>query len=369
MRPAAVACLVAVAYVLWGGWYVAHHSVTSLAHVGSRFQRGGGSEAISALSGSATERVGYDGQFYLYIALDPVGARRHLDEPGYRYSRPVYPLAARLLALGRSGLVPWALLALGIAGIAVGTYAVARLFAHDGLSPLYGMLYGAYPGLFLAVSHDLAEALAYGLVALGVLAFGRDGRRLLPAAALFGAAGVTRETTLLFPLALAAWLAWQPGRRRGGALLLACSLAPYVAVKIGLAVWLQSAGAARATHIEPVPFLGLIRQWPWADPHVQQVLAVVAPGLLALAVAWGAVRAFTPGLALLVLNVLVLIVLLPQASYVGYLASGRIATGVVLSFLLCLPAVLGRGRFSQAWVVLALWLSPWYSVLPSALRR
>jgi hypothetical protein len=102
---------------------------------------------------------------------------------------------------------------------------------------------------------------------------------------------------------------------------------------------------------------------------VQQILSVVFPGLLAVVVAWRAIGELTPAMLALIANVLFLVVLLPEPSYVGYLASGRIAIGVVLAFVLCLPAVLSRGRYTEAWIVLTLWLLPWYTVLPEALRR
>jgi len=350
---------------------VHYHPVESLAHVGRQFLHQGGerSKAISRLEPTPENDVGYDGQFFLYIALDPIRARAYSDEPAYRYGRPVYPLAARALSLARPGAVPWALLLLGIVGAAAGTFAGSAWLQRESLSPWYGALFGAYPGLFLAVSWDLSESLAYGLAALAVLAFGRAGeRRLTTVGVLFGVAAVTRETTLLFPLAFAGWLAFH-ARRRDAARLLALSFAPYVALKIGLALWLHSIGAARATRLEPLPFLGLIRQWPWADPHVQEILSVVLPGLLAVAVAWRAIGELTPAMLALIANVLFLVVLLPEPSYVGYLASGRIAIGVVLAFLLCLPELFQRGRYTEAWIVLTLWLLPWYTVLPDALHR
>jgi hypothetical protein len=370
-RALKVACVVALGYVLWAGYYVHYHPVASLAHVGSQFQKQGGgrSDPISQLHASSQNAVGYDGQFFLYVALDPLGARPYLDVPAYRYSRPAYPLAARVLALGRSGAVPWTLLLLGIAGAAAVTFAASAWAEREGLSPWYGALLGVYPGVFLAVSWDLSEALGYGLAALGLLAFGRsDERGVTRASLLFAAAAVTRETTLLFPIAFAVWLAFH-ARRRDAARLLALAFGPYVALKIGLALWLHSAGAARATHVEPLPFLGLIRQWPWGDAHVQQILSVVLPGLLAVVVAWRAIGELTPAMLALIANVLFLVVLLPEPSYVDYLASGRIAIGVVLAFVLCLPAVLRRGRYAEAWIVLTLWLLPWYTVLPEAVRR
>jgi hypothetical protein len=368
--PATVALVVAALYVLWAGWYVHYHSVTSLAHVGAQFQgRPDGSTAIGALRRDARDQIGYDGQFYLYTALDPVRAHHYLDEPAYRLSRPLYPLGARLLGGGSRRAIPWALLVLSVAGAVSGTLALGLILAARGVSPWYGALFGLYPGVFLAVTHDLAEALAYGLMALGLVAFGRDGKRVLVAATLFGIAGATRETTLLFPFAFAVWLAFRARRTKDAALVVGIALAPYLAVKIALRVWLDSWGSARATRIEAIPFHGLTSQWPWADPQVQQILSVVIPAFAAVALVWFAKREVTPAFCALVLNVLVLVVLLPAPSYVGYLASGRIAIGVVVAFLLCLPDVLERGRVAQGWVLLTLWLLPLYSVLPVALRR
>src|SRR5690349_2063764 len=110
-RPVAVALAIACFYVGWSTWYVAHHPVVSLAHVSPTFSRQSHESAtISHLQASPTGGTGYDGQFYLYIALDPLHARGYLDVPAYRYARPLYPLAARALALGRKGAVPWTLL-------------------------------------------------------------------------------------------------------------------------------------------------------------------------------------------------------------------------------------------------------------------
>jgi len=368
--PLVVALTVALAYLAWAAWYVHHHPVSSIAYVSATFQaRPGGSAAIARIKPTAGDTVGYDGQFFLFIAADPVGARPYLDNAAYRYSRPVYPLAARVLGVGRERALPWTLLLLGIAGVTLATFALASIVQRLGGSPWYGGLVGAYPGLFLGVSHDLSEPLAYGLLGLGLLAWKAGRPRLVLASVLFGVAGATRETTLLFPIALALWLALRERRRRDAMTMLGIALVPYAAVKIAVVAWLGSWGAARAAQLEYLPFLGLVHRWPWNDYSVQQILAVVAPALLAPAVVWRATRTVSAELVVLVVNVVVLVLLLPAPSYVNYLASGRIATGVLVAFLLCLPALLRTDRVAQAWLPIALWLLPWYSVLPEAVRR
>jgi hypothetical protein len=363
-----VALAVAACYLAWAGWATHHHPVRTLAYSSSFFQgRQGGSEAISRFAPTANGTVGYDGQFFLYIALDPTGARPYLDNAAYRYGRPVYPLVARAVALGRATAIPWTLLLVGIASVVTATFALATLLGREGASPWYGALAGAYPGLFLGVSHDLSEPLAYALVAAGLLVLRR--RTLLGSALLFALAGLTRETTLIFPVVIGVWLLLAERRRRDGAFLLGVPVVSWIALKAALAVWLGSFGTPAQAHVEPVPFLGLIRQWPWSDFHVQELLAVVFPALLAVGVVWWATRRVSLELCLLAANVLVLVLLLPKLSYVNYLASGRIAAGVIVAFVLCVPALLRSGAVAQLWLPVALWLLPWYSVLPEAVRR
>jgi hypothetical protein len=261
--------------------------------------------------------------------------------------------------------VPFALLVVNLLAVGAGTLAVALLLRGRGLSPWYAALYGLYPGVFLAVSRDLAEPLAYALAACALLALER--RRLALAVVFFALAGLARETALLFPLALAAWLAFGHRRFREAALL-AATVVPYLGLRAGLWAWLGSPGDAQAQELELVPFGGLFGQWPWGTLTLAQLYAVVAPALIAVVLAFVS-RAPRSALAALAANVLVLVVLLPEPSYADWDASGRISIGVVLAFLLCLPAIAGAGRLAQAWIVALLWFAPWYSLFPSAFER
>ena len=259
------------------------------------------------IKSGAKRPIGYDGQFFLYIALDPLHARDYMDVASYRYSRPVYPLTVRVLALGRAQEIPWALLVLRIAGVVAATFAVARLFERERISPWWALLLGLYPGLLVAVTWDLAEAMAYGLAAVGLLLFDR-GRRPLAAAACFGLAGATRETMLLFPVALAVWLAWKQRRVREAIYFMGIACLPHVAIKLGLALWLHSDGAPAQRGSRPSR--SAARRSVAVDRSgCSPALFVALPGVAALFVAWRAYRALEPELLALLLNVLVLVVL------------------------------------------------------------
>jgi len=160
--------------------------------------------------------IGYDSQFYSYIALDPLHAAAHIDDPGGRMGRIIYPLVARLLAFGQPVLIPWTLIAVNWLAIAGGTWLAALWLARRGVSPWWALIYGLSSGLCLSFTLDLTEPLAYALALAGLLTL--DGSldegarrvapsRLLAAGILFALAGLTRETALAFPAAVSlAWL-------------------------------------------------------------------------------------------------------------------------------------------------------------------
>jgi hypothetical protein len=109
-------------------------------------------------------------------------------------------------------LIPLTLLLVNWLAIAGGVLALAAWLRRKGMSPWFAVVYGLFPGLYIALSRDLSEALAYGLVALGVYLFDFGPRyRLLLSAGVFALAGLTRETTVIFALGFAAAVLFQPG--------------------------------------------------------------------------------------------------------------------------------------------------------------
>lgn len=411
-RPLAVGLAVLVAYSAWIGFYLSrHHSALAFVHIGRQFALAG--DPPPAIRAAAADRdatdVGYDGQFAYYIAVDLGGAWRHMDAPAYRYARLGYPLAARLAALGIAALVPWTMLALNLAAVAAGAWALAAWLRERGASPWWALVYGFYPGLFIAVQNDLTEVTAYSLAAVGALLLARAGpptgaavagerpagfRRFVGAGAVFGVAGLSRETALLFPAvyaaarALTAWRAPAGSRRRPAMEALALAalgvLPALLWRQVAYAIFGSGGGQAEVAR---VPFGGLLSFLPFEPREWIEVPAVALPALLLLVMAvvallrrapaegpgGGAValrggEGVTPAratggtgsaeLVLVILNAL-LVVFLQRSSWFSYYDSGRVSTGLVLAALLALPALRARLPATRIlWpVVVLLWLS------------
>jgi hypothetical protein len=150
---------------------------------------------------------GYDGQWYLGLAYDPL-LREHLadgfDMPRYRARRPLLAMAGWLLAAGRTAAVPAGLLATLLLSVGAGCAASARLLTGTGLSRWWGLGFAAIPGVIVGMMFGTAEPLGVALAAVG-LSLVLD-RRLVLAAAAFAGAGLTKETFIGFAGAAAIWL-------------------------------------------------------------------------------------------------------------------------------------------------------------------
>ncbi|MCB0194943.1 MAG: hypothetical protein KDJ65_23535, partial [Anaerolineae bacterium] len=199
---------------------------------------------------------GYDGQFAYQIALNPAGAAPYIDVPAYRYQRILYPLTARLLALGQAALIPWTLIIVNIGAIALGTWATEQILLHFRVSRWYALVYGLYGGQLLSLRTDLNEPLAHAFVQLAMLAWAKEYRWW--AVAAFALAALGKETTLVF---LAAYMAFTLSRRMWGwTFRLSLAAVPFVFYQLFLWRWLGSfgvgSGGAGATPFSPIPLAG-----------------------------------------------------------------------------------------------------------------
>src|SRR5579859_6524237 len=155
-----------------------------------------GSEYAGNLSAYSRDAEGYDGQFDYYIAVDPVNARAHMDVPAYRFQRVLYPLLARVLAFGQVPFVPYTLVGINLAALAIGTAILERLLEAEHVSVWYALVYGLFAGVFVAVRASTNEPLAYVLVLAAIFAAQAD--RISLTALFLGLAALTKETTLFF---------------------------------------------------------------------------------------------------------------------------------------------------------------------------
>ncbi len=338
LRPwcgvAAVALIYMVAVV------VAHGGdPLALAMLGTRFSEG---------DPHGTE--GYDGQFAYYIARDPLHGWQQCDVPAYRYQRILYPVLARLLALGRPELLPYTLALINVVALAAGTWCMEQILIGQRMSRWYALTYGLYAGQLMAARLDLNEPLSYGLVVAALLVTGQGKVRFRDptcswrlGVALLALATLAKETALVFVagylLALLARRQW--GRLAGLALGVG---APFLAWQGVLWAWLGrpglGSGGAGDTGWEILPFRGL-----WSvgqiDLRVLGLLALVMvplaviPTLLSL---WAAGRdlwkgRWHPFTAMLLTNALVML-FLPQSTYREPLAMLRLTTGLVVAAIL-----------------------------------
>ena len=151
--------------------------------------------------------TGYDGQFFYLQALDPLllnnstvsGLRA--TGSGFRMQRAAYPALAYLLAAGRAGAIPMALLVANILillALAAGFAVYAR---RRGWATGWAVALALMPGMLLPVFRDLSDPLAMTSLIAGVLFWSH--RRRWPAAAALTVAVLTREVMMLAVVAIA----------------------------------------------------------------------------------------------------------------------------------------------------------------------
>lgn len=367
------ALVVLVAYGIWIGQYLGQgRDPRDFIRIKAALVRKAHSSAVIRYDPHyryAAPRRDYDGQYYYLIALDPVHARDYIDEPVTRYERIAYPLLARFLALGRPALIPYTMVLINWIFLALGTWFVSLWLIHRRLSPWYATIYGFYAGLFIGLSRDLTDPMAYGLVALAVLLFDRgDGKGRALSALTFAIAALARETTLIFAAVYGLSLVspyvgvTSSARARLGRALafLAVAAGPFL---IYAGILTATSGVNQNTQAalpQIIPFAGLLSYWPWNAARTVEAITVVIPALICLAMAVAALwrRLVTPAVLVLILNVLLFVVFASAASAFEYNAYGRYSEGVMLAALYCIPTfdLITRGRHWWLWTSAVGWL-------------
>ncbi|MDQ3983163.1 MAG: hypothetical protein M3271_10840 [Actinomycetota bacterium] len=203
-------------------WCAVITVLVALVPVGIAIQRGGGhasvlvrmehDEPLASLARAADPEfqfVGeahYDGVYFYAVAADPLAngeAHELIDNAVYRYGHAGYGWLGWLVSLGSTRLVPTALLALGLAGLAVAAIATSRLAAELGWTPWGGLAVAFNPGLTYSLTALTSETVGAGLVAASLLLWVR--RRYAWSAAALALLCLVKEPFVLVPLGLALW--------------------------------------------------------------------------------------------------------------------------------------------------------------------
>jgi hypothetical protein len=226
---------------------------------------------------------GHDGKYFYLVARWPwaVGADPELldglQDPGYRYARPLYPLLAGLGGTlspraTLAGLLAVQVLAGGV--LVAATVALARRNGLPTLAVALGLLNpGVYSSAVLLTSDLPAFALA--LAGLAVWQGGRHGAGV----ALFAAAALAKEYYALTPLALAA--ATARDRPKLAAVVGVVPLLPALAWK-GFVAWAVGVGEGGGNFSWPGSGAAAVAA-EWGNPwHGALAVAVVVVTLAAV---------------------------------------------------------------------------------------
>lgn len=303
---------------------------------------------------------GYDGQYYFFVACDPLALR---TEGGYGdayyWQRILHPALAWALAGGDPARIPAAMALVTLLAILGGTAALLALLPLGGArwwALAYAFAVAHLYGLQLSLG---GPALSLALTVAGVLAWTR-GRGLLCALCL-ALALLARESALLALGPLAVW-SWKEGRRRD-ALLAVAAILPFLVWEAYLHSRLGRWGLGTSGGHLTLPFLGMLRRaglWQGSGVDFAATSRGVANNAVLLVFlaygawsAWDAVRAWFGGE-----RTLAGWLYLAHAAFFCCLTAGQFVdlNGASRPFLPVLPfqvLVRARGRRGVLWAGLA----------------
>ncbi len=162
---------------------------------------------------------GFDGQFFYRIAVSPLSTDRSVagvrfDLEALRNTRWLYGAMGWAGSAGDRDVVPWTLIGINlVAAVAVGGLSGA-LARDSGRHAACGLLLALYPGFAYSQSLDTSELVAAAFLLAALLALRR--RRWLLAAGAFTLAVLTRDTTVVVVIGIAAASVWTGWRARAG---------------------------------------------------------------------------------------------------------------------------------------------------------
>ena len=225
---------------------------------------------------------GYDGQFYHYIAHDPLGRTQlpgYIDAPQLRYRRILVSGLAYLAAVGQGRFIDAAYFTVVLGFVFLGCYWTSRFAVLHRRHPLWGFLFLAVPAVLISIDRMTVDV-ALAALCVGVAVFAAEGRGH-PLLLLLIAAPLVRETGLAVPAAYCFWVLLRGERSR--AICGALTVLPFAAWCVYVQLhfgdqgfgWLPSAPLRDLAGVVLHPY-----PYPWG-PAMNAV--VLSEDLLALA--------------------------------------------------------------------------------------
>jgi hypothetical protein len=284
------------------------------------------------------DSVGYDGQFYHFIAHDPLLRRNFsafVDDPRYRYPRILVPGLAFLLAFGNDARIDAAYICVVWLSIFLGAYWFGRFAVLRGYPAWLAILFALAPAVLVSIDRlTVDSALAACTAGFALFTTERSHYKLY---AVLAAAGLARETGLLL---LAAWCIYLIGKRlwRQAAIFATAGIPticwflfvrlhtpPHEFETVSLSLFTGIAG--RFLHPFPYPFGGAVR-------ILAVALDLLALAGIAAALVWAAYRAWrrawSPVPIAIYLFALLTIALSTPVAWSEVYAFGRALTHMVM---------------------------------------
>lgn len=201
----------------------------------------------------APDAVGFDGEFYHFIAHDPLmlgDARSAVDNPPLRWRRILVPGLAYALAAGRTGAVDFAYRVVVLGFVFLGVYWTARFVERQGLPPYGGVAFLLLPATMISLERMTVDVALCALAAGAAVHLARP-----PGPALYTLLAIlplARETGVV----VAAARAWNraAGRRLGEAAWAAAAFTPFLA----WAGYVHVRAGSDGTAWFGAPFAGLV---------------------------------------------------------------------------------------------------------------
>lgn len=338
LRPSFIILLFCLAYTL-ANLSMSNYNPTSFLYLGKTFLEKDPQSPITQYvietMGLPSNEVGYDGQMYYYIALDPFNAWRNLDTYG-RYERILFPLTVKVAALGNSFLIPYTMIAVNVLSVVIGTEIIARMLKSKGVSPWFSLVYGLYIGHLFVISRDCIETFSYMFVLLAIYV-SEEKQKPIMSAFLFALALFAKETAILFVAGYAFGMIFKKLALKEKMKFLMITIIPYALFQIALYnffgfIPLSTVGSPTST--KWIPFYGAFEASSGSPELLNISFLIIIPSVISclIFVAHILQKEFNCLLFSLIFNALFMM-FLPTPSYWNLQDYTRISIGLVTAFL------------------------------------